>query len=233
MNPLSSASDLRVRGLARLSTCDWPGQLAATLFCQGCAWTCTYCHNPHLQPAHADEHIDWADLFAFLESRRSLLDAVVFSGGEPLLQPALHEAIQAVKDLGFRIGLHTSGMFHERFQAVLPLLDWVGFDVKAPWASYAALTGSPSSAAQTLKSLQMLLASGTACEVRTTLHPSLLSPAELLQLRDELLSLGVTHYAVQRYRDAGVRPGQLPPVNEHQFSLPSDFGAAFRCFTLR
>ena len=39
-----------------------------------------------------------------LEKRRGLLDAVVFSGGEPTAQRALHAAIGAVRALGFRVG---------------------------------------------------------------------------------------------------------------------------------
>ena len=39
------AVDLQIAGLVPLSTVDWPGRLAATVFCQGCPWRCTYCHN--------------------------------------------------------------------------------------------------------------------------------------------------------------------------------------------
>ena len=72
---------LRVGGLTRLSASDYPGKLAAVVFCQGCAWRCGYCHNPELQPARGAYEIPWADVLAFLEKRRGLLDAVVFSGG--------------------------------------------------------------------------------------------------------------------------------------------------------
>jgi hypothetical protein len=36
--------DLAVGGLLPFSTCDWPGLLVATIFCQGCPWACPYCH---------------------------------------------------------------------------------------------------------------------------------------------------------------------------------------------
>ena len=134
-------TDLRVGGLARWSSCDWPGQLVATVFLQGCPWRCRYCHNPHLLPVHGDGEIAWPQVLAFLETRRDLLDGVVFSGGEPLIQAALPEAMGAVRALGFGVGLHTSGAAPERLKAVLPLVDWVGFDVKAPFADYARITG--------------------------------------------------------------------------------------------
>ncbi len=229
-----NSAELRVGGLARLSTCDWPGELVATVFCQGCSWNCAYCHNPHLRPAHGEPQMLWQDVFAFLESRRGLLDAVVFSGGEPTLQSALLDAVQAARSLGFRIGLHTAGMLPERFAPLLPWIDWVGFDVKAPFLVYPSITGAESSGSKAIESLRLLLASAVAYEVRTTLHPDLLSPADMLHLREQLLSLGVTHYAVQRFRAAGVCADRVPPLPEQsQFSLPSSYGDGFRNFSFR
>src|SRR5690606_38132990 len=107
-------AELRVGGLERLSMCDWPGELAATIFCQGCPWDCPYCHNPHLLPVTGRHEIAWREVVDFLKSRRGLLDGVVFSGGEPTLQSALPQAIAEVRDLGFRIGLHTAGPYPGR-----------------------------------------------------------------------------------------------------------------------
>ncbi len=229
-----TSTELRVGGLAHLSTCDWPGELAATVFCQGCGWDCAYCHNPHLRPTGAEPQLSWSEVFAFLKSRRGLLDGVVFSGGEPTLQPALFRAVQAVRGLGFRIGLHTAGMTPDRFASVLPCIDWVGFDVKAPFHAYSRITGVDHSGDKALASLRLLLASGIAYEVRTTLHPALLSAEDMVELRDQLLSLGVTHYAVQHFRLAGTRPNRLPPdSHQPQPILPPGYGDRFHHFYLR
>ena len=88
---------LRVGGLTRLSASDYPGKLAAVVFCQGCAWRCSYCHNRGLLPFRKSPfpgEIAWAEVLAFLEKRRGLLDAVVFSGGEPTMQPGLAAAMR-------------------------------------------------------------------------------------------------------------------------------------------
>jgi len=226
--------ELQVGGFAQFSTCDWPGELAATVFCQGCAWDCAYCHNPDLRPMHAESQISWQKVLTFLESRRGLLDGVVFSGGEPTLQAALLNAVQSVRNLGFRVGLHTAGMVPERFAALLPLVDWVGFDVKARFSAYARITGIEESGDKALASLRALLASGVAYEVRTTFYPALLSIAELIELRNQLLSCGVTHYTVQRFRATGVHADRLPPIPEQlPLNLPSDFGHGLRKFILR
>ena len=233
LNP--AATELRVAGLTRLSTCDWPGELVATVFCQGCGWDCAYCHNAQLRPAvGGDAPIPWPEVAAFLGSRSGLLDGVVFSGGEPTLQHALLDAVQVVRSLGFRVGLHTAGMAPGRFALLLPWLDWVGFDVKAPFGAYSRITGVEGSGAQALKSLRLLLASGVPYEVRTTVHSGLLSPADMLELRDELLTLGVTRYAVQRFRAAGTRPDRLPPVGAEQtLCLPDAYADGFQQFQVR
>ena len=44
-----SPTDLVIGGLTPLSTLDYPGRLAAVVFCQGCAWACPYCHNAALR----------------------------------------------------------------------------------------------------------------------------------------------------------------------------------------
>lgn len=158
---------LRVGGLTRLSSCDYPGKLAAVVYCQGCAWRCTYCHNPELQPARGAFEIAWPEVTAFLEKRRGLLDAVVFSGGEPTQQPGLAAAMREVKAMGFLVGLHTAGVVPRRLAEVLPLVDWVAMDAKAPFAGHERVTGIAGSGARARASLDLLFASGVAREVHT------------------------------------------------------------------
>ena len=208
-----SSIELRVGGLARLSTCDWPGELVATVFCQGCPWHCAYCHNPHLLPASSAGPIDWSSVLSFLHARRGLLDGVVFSGGEPTLQAALPEAVATVRSLGFRIGLHTAGPYPDRLSRLLPLLDWIGFDVKASFAEYDRITGVPGSGDVARDSLLRVLASGVAFETRTTVHPDLLTPPMVKRLRNELTSLGVATHTLQPFRALGsTYPGRRDPT---------------------
>ena len=132
---------VEVGGLTPLTTIDYPGELAAVLFLQGCPWRCGYCHNQELMPRRSPFAIPWSRVIELLGQRLGLLDAVVFSGGEPTLQAGLGEAMLQVKSLGFKIGLHTAGIYPERLQAVLPLVDWIGMDIKSTRAEYEATTG--------------------------------------------------------------------------------------------
>ncbi len=194
---------LRVGGFECFSTVDWPGQFVAVVFCQGCAWRCGYCHNPHLIPfVESAAPIAWDDIVAWLDRRRGLLDGVVFSGGEPTLQPGLGAAIAAARELGFRIGLHTGGPAPENLAAVLPLLDWVGFDFKAPFDRYAQVTGH-NHGALARASFRRLRAAGVACEVRTTWHPRLLDQEDLAAMARTLASEGVAEWVIQRFRANG------------------------------
>lgn len=142
----AESATLRVGGLTRLTSIDFPGRLAAVVYAQGCPWRCGYCHNPELLDASAPATpaaLDWPQVLAFLDKRRGLLDGVVFSGGEPTLQTALPAALREVRAMGFQTALHTGGMYPERLSALLPLLDWVGLDIKGPLQRYDAITSPP------------------------------------------------------------------------------------------
>lgn len=158
---------LRVGGLTRLSACDYPGKLAAVVYCQGCAWRCEYCHNPELRPARGGAEIAWRDVMRFLGRRRGLLDAVVFSGGEPTLQAGLAAAMRTVKTMGYLVGLHTAGIVPRRLAEVLPLVDWVAMDAKAEFAAHERVTGVRGSGERARRSVRHIRASGVACEVHT------------------------------------------------------------------
>jgi len=174
------------------------------VYCQGCPWRCGYCHNPHLLPRRAAGGIAWGGVLDFLFRRRGLLDAVVFSGGEPTAQPGLARAMREARALGYRIGLHSAGIYPRRFAEVLPLADWVGFDAKAPFdAAYERITGVRGSGEAALTSARALLESGVDCEFRTTWNAGFLSPAELGHLTQTLSELGVRRYALQEFRASG------------------------------
>lgn len=221
-------------GFVPLSTVDWPDQLAAVVFLRGCPWDCPYCHNPHLRSgAPMEGDATWDDVTALLEQRVGLLDGVVFSGGEPTAQPALGGAVAQVRAMGLATALHTGGPVPDRLEALLPHLDWVGFDVKAPFAEYGNITGVPGSGDGALRSLRALVASGVPFEVRTTVHHDLLDTEALLRLADELRAEGVRDWALQAYRPQGTEPGRLGDRGFMEMDLPAGLSRGFRRFEIR
>lgn len=186
-----------VGGLTPLTTIDYPGELAAVVFLQGCPWRCGYCQNNDLIPRDNQNTIAWQEVITLLENRKGLLDAVVFSGGEPTLQSGLGTAMQQVKSLGYKIGLHTAGIYPDRLQKLLPLVDWVGMDIKSAKEDYQGITGVKGSGERAWKSAQLLVDSGITHEFRTTVHPDMLNKAQLSALVTELTELGAENYVIQ------------------------------------
>ena len=201
--------ELSISGLTRFSTVDYPGHLAAVVFCPGCPWRCRYCHNPELQSARAAPLLAWREVAAFLQRRRGCLDAVVFSGGEPTLHAGLLAAMREVRAMGFRVGLHSAGIYPSRLARLLPLIDWVGFDIKAPFDQYARITGVSGSGEKALSAARLVLDSGVDYEFRTTLHPALLSTRDVEKIAQELTALGARRYALQSFRATGCADAAL------------------------
>lgn len=213
---------LAIAGLARLSVCDWPGRLVATVFTQGCPWRCTYCHNPDLIDPGRPGHVAWSQVWSHLNARVGLLDAVVFSGGEPTIQAGLPAAVDQVRELGFAVGLHTSGVRPARLDVLLPQLDWVGLDVKGLPEHYPALTGSVAASAPVLRSLRQVLASGVDYEVRVTVDAEHHNSAQLVELIGRLQGEGVTHLVLQERRtSAGIADAASVAVLDGVGELPS------------
>ena len=227
---------ISVGGFTAFSTTDYPGSFSAVIFCQGCPWRCRYCHNPHLIPSKKTSQISWESIYSFLKGRRNLLDAVVFSGGEPSLQSDLIAAIKLVRQLGFRVGLHTSGACSKALTHLLPLLDWVGFDIKATIGGYKAVTQVPSSGNTAWKSLEAVLQSNINCEVRSTIHPSLLARTEIIQIAKTLSSMGVKKYVLQEFRETGCKDLELNAAHSRNYldqDLVSELTRLFPSFEVR
>jgi pyruvate formate lyase activating enzyme len=192
-------SPVPVGGITPFSTVDWPEKIAAVLFLKGCPWRCPYCHNPEFVKPSGDTFA-WEKALALLRDRRGFLDGVVFSGGEPTMHPGLGEALRQVRELGYITGLHTGGNYPERLGDMLDcgLLDWVGFDVKAPFEDYARITGQPDSGYRARLSLEILLRSGVDYELRTTVYTPVLSAERLSVMASQVGRMGGAHLVLQR-----------------------------------
>ena len=218
---------MNVGGLLPFTTIDFPGKLSAVIFTQGCPLRCPYCHNPELQIASAETNVSWDDVMNLLKSRQKLLDGVVFSGGEPLLQPDLKQAIESVRELGFAVALHTSGVYPDRLEQVLPMVDWIGLDIKAPFDKYAQASGTAENFEMGKKAeqaLDMILSAGIDLEVRTTTDPRVVTKDDILKMAKVLSVKGVKTFALQEYRP--INTGKLPEPTTDEikaFYIDADF----------
>lgn len=194
-------SELLIGGVETFSTVDFPNRLAAVVFMQGCPWRCPFCYNQSIQKIGQSTGFLWDKFIEFLERRQGKLDGVVFSGGEPLVQDGLASAMEQVKSMGFEIGLHTGGYRPEHLEKVLPIVDWVGLDIKAPFdvERYRSVTQT-NHLEKVLQSLDLLIKSGKDFECRTTCDPRLLSVDDIYMIAAELKNKGVKKYFLQLYR---------------------------------
>lgn len=196
----ASSQELPIAGLTPFTTIDYPGSLAAVIFCQGCPWRCPYCHNAQLRP-FTEGKMPWTSVLEFLGKRKGWIEAVVFSGGEPTAHSSLLHSIQEVRKMGYKIGLHTAGTFPDRLCEVLPFVDWVGLDIKAPFGPlYDKLTGAKASAHLAFESLLHLLSSRKPHQLRTTFDPGILTSEDIEDINHTLAAWNAPLVAVQTLR---------------------------------
>jgi len=203
-----TASDLQIAGLTPMSSVDWPGKFVATVFAQGCPWACPYCHNQAIIDPKIPGVVSWESVEELLGRRRGLLDGVVFSGGEATRQLAVLPAMQRVRELGFKVGLHTAGPYPARLREILRtgLVDWVGIDIKAmSGPNYEAVAGRPNAGPKAWESLGEVLDSGVSYEVRLTVYPD--GPRDGYEVASCVKDLGATHFALQQARALGTAQG--------------------------
>lgn len=187
-----------IGGLQRSSLVDYPGHVSAVIFTQGCNFRCPYCHNSQLvDPARFEPPLDENDVFRFLQSRIGRLDAVVVTGGEPLIHSDLPILLARIRALGYLVKLDTNGSFPDQLSAVVSagLVDFIAMDIKAPFERYDELAGVSVDIWAIRKSIAIIKEVGVGYLFRTTLAKPLLSENDIHQIR-EFLGPGA-HYRVQ------------------------------------
>jgi pyruvate formate lyase activating enzyme len=172
-----------IGGFEPLTLSDYPGEIAAVVFTQGCNFRCPFCHNGSLLPARPEGEPLWTEheVLEMLARRRGKLGGVVISGGEPTLQGDLSSFIRRVRDLGLRVKLDTNGSRPEVLRPLFQdgMLDYVAMDVKAPWPLYNRLAGTDVDTEAIAESINLIARSGVRHEFRTTVVEDLLSPDDV------------------------------------------------------
>ena len=190
-------------GLQKLAMVDYPGKLAATVFTGGCNLRCPFCHNA-LLVTRLDETPELGEeaVLSFLATRTKLLDGVVLSGGEPLLQPDAADFLRKIRQMGFAVKLDTNGYRPGVLQGLLKekLLDYVAMDLKNSREKYALTVGKPDLEIEKLEeSVDLLLHSGIVYEFRTTVVKGLHEEEDFAKMGQWIE--GAEAYYLQSYRD--------------------------------
>ncbi|MCH6256754.1 anaerobic ribonucleoside-triphosphate reductase activating protein [Puniceicoccaceae bacterium K14] len=196
-------------GMTPFTLQDFPGVVACIVWFSGCNFRCSYCHNPELVNSRflsmAPETLD-----TFLKSRVGKLGGVVFSGGECTLSPRIFELARIVKQNDLLLKIDTNGSSPEVLAELIEmeLIDSVAMDFKAPFADYGRVAGW-SKTEKWRESFALVQRSNIAFEVRTTVHPDLLSERDVSNIMYELNVMGYRgFFYLQNFRE-GVTLGNL------------------------
>ena len=158
-------------GIDKFSLLDYDEKVSVVLFSPACNFRCPFCHNGD-SVLNSNTPIPFEEIYEFLKSRQGLIDAVVFTGGEPTMMPELKERIKAVRELGFLVKLDTNGTNPKLLTELLDegLLDYVAMDIKNSEKRYAETTDCPHLNFENIKkSIEILKDFGKNYEFRTTI----------------------------------------------------------------
>ena len=202
---------MKIGGLQKFTLIDYPGHIAATVFCLGCNFRCPWCHNPELVlPEKFDKksEILEKDFFDFLKQRKELLEAVVVCGGEPTIFEDLPEFCAKIKKYGFLVKLDTNGSNPDMLKNLFAhnLVDYIAMDIKAPMTNqkskiknkYERAVGKDVDLGEIKKSIEIIKNSGIDYEFRTTVVPSIHTKEDIIQIAKEIA--GAKKYYLQNFR---------------------------------
>lgn len=196
---------MKIGGLERFSLIDYPGQVAAIVFTQGCTFRCGFCYNPELvNPSLFTPEIPEEEVMNFLREREGKLGALVITGGEPTMHADLPDFIKKVRALGMLVKLDTNGSNPDMLEQLIndKLVQYVAMDIKSPLDKYAATTCVAIDQEQIKRSVDMIMSADIDYEFRTTVVCSQLGHDDFKAIGE--LIRGARLYALQKF--------VIPPV---------------------
>jgi len=190
---------MKIGGFQKTSLLDYPDRISAIIWTSGCNLRCPFCYNRNLALGTA-ELFPEEDILSFLSKRKGLLEGVVISGGEPLLQEELAEFIKKIKALGLLVKVDTNGTCPDVLKELLDqhLVDYVAMDVKAPKSKYQQLTAVKFDIGKIDASINLLKTKAAAYEFKTTVIPGLLTKEDIKEIAAWLH--GANAYYLQQFK---------------------------------
>jgi pyruvate formate lyase activating enzyme len=174
---------MKIGGIQKTSLLDYPDEVSAIIWTIGCNFRCPFCYNTDIVLGNA-KSIPTKEVFSFLEKRKKLLDGLVITGGEPLLQEDIFKFCEKVKELSYLIKIDTNGTFPKKLKELIDnnLIDYVAMDIKAPKKKYQNLTNVKVNIKKIEESINVLKNSKIDYEFRTTFVPELLTKKDIIDI---------------------------------------------------
>ena len=91
-----------------ISSVEFHGNMSLVLFMSKCPLACRYCHNVELLEDNTEKSFE--EIKHEIDSSADFLDAIVISGGEPLVRTdAVIQILTYVRQIGLKTKLDTTG----------------------------------------------------------------------------------------------------------------------------
>ncbi len=193
---------MNIQGYQKVTLLDFPGRVACTVFLGGCNLRCPFCHNAGLVRTPNAEANAFGEVMDYLRKRKSILQGVCITGGEPLLHPDLPELLCEIKAMGYAIKLDTNGSLPRQLALALKTncVDYVAMDIKHAPDAYPKATGCELDFAPFEESIRILRTSGLPYEFRTTAVKGI---HEIKDFEAIAAYLGDEAYFIQKFVDSG------------------------------
>lgn len=192
-----------------ISSVEFHGNMSLVLFMSGCPLCCRFCHNVELINDQTELTLD--DVKEEINSSKDFIDAVVISGGEPLLQTKdVADILRYVKELNLKTKLDTSGIYPEELEKLLKenLIDFISLDIKAPFEDYRHVVGEDVGT-DVKKSMNLINDYKVKLETRTTVVPTLHTEKDIKKIARSVKS---DIYTIQQFRNKNVLDPKLEEV---------------------
>ncbi|MCQ2793849.1 MAG: anaerobic ribonucleoside-triphosphate reductase activating protein [Bacilli bacterium] len=189
-------------GIDKMSLVDFDDYLSIVLFTEGCNFRCPFCHNASLVLNQANPIIPWEEIKQILKDHQKKIDAVVITGGEPLIHPDIVEKIKEIKEMGYLVKLDTNGTNPKLLISLIEdkLIDYVAIDIKNSWDKYAKTAGVKNVALEALNtSISYLLSHSFPYEFRTTIIKEFHTLDDIIDIAKHIK--GCPKYVFQHYKD--------------------------------
>lgn len=220
-----------IRSLQGTSLIEYPGKISSVLFSAGCNLACPFCHNPELVNVDLlDAKLGLSNdaVLKELIERSGFIDAVVLTGGEPLLYEKNIDLLKSIKQkTSLAVKLDTNGTYPERLKMALPFVDFVAMDLKAAPDNYIFATGGRAKFARVKQSALLLMEHGEIeYEFRSTMVPGVITAEDVKTLIDVFAPARIRRYALQRFRSektlSSELQGMLPYPNGYIENLAAE-----------
>ncbi|MFH0922671.1 MAG: radical SAM protein, partial [Candidatus Micrarchaeota archaeon] len=179
--------NLHYASILDLSNDAYPRKVSGVVFLTGSPLERGYCFGPQISEGASEPVSYFVEHFL---KQQAFVDAIVFSGGEPLSQGnALIELCRELDKFGFYIKLNTCGFYPENLNDLLPYVDFVSLDVKTIFEknAYAEASGFKGDSelllSNVLRSLAFIERRGQFAikEIVTTLVPGINDSPEIIR----------------------------------------------------